>query len=339
MTSTRLTRAVVILLAGAALLPLPAPAAARAAADDFTWTVQPSGPTGPTERSQFVYDLRPGQRIDDHVAVTNLSKKALVLTAYATDAATTADGAFTLLPASRAAGDAGRWIALPKKQYTVGPGKRLILPFRLTVPKGASPGDHAAGVIASVTERRADGSGQQVNVDRRVAARVYLRVIGPVVPAVQITAVRTTFANPLVPFTRGSASVTYRIRNTGNVRVGGPVTVRTTGPFGVGLSGSGRRQLPDLLPGAEVELTDRLERVVPAAMITGTVTLDAVTSEGQLPAQTRTATVWSIPWTGLALVLLAALAAARRFRSRRASGMLPGRSGPAPAGTVSSAAA
>lgn len=337
MTRTRRAPAVAIIAACAALVPLPVPAGAHAAADEFSWTVQPSGPKGPSERSQFAYDLRPGQRIDDHVAITNLSKAPLTLTAYATDAATTADGAFTLLPASQSAGDAGRWIALPRKAYTVKPGKRLILPFRLTVPKGASPGDHAAGVIASVTERRADGSGQQVNVDRRVAARVYLRVIGPVLPAVQITAVRTEFDNPVLPFTRGAATVTYRVRNAGNVRVGGPVTVRATGLFGVGLSGERRRQLPDLLPGVEVELTDRIDGVLPAAMITGAVSLDAQSSEGPLPTRAASATVWSVPWTALLLAALVALAAFRRIRSRRASGARPGRSGSASTGPASAA--
>lgn len=322
MTGHRFVRAAAALLVGVALLPGARPA--YAADDDLRWAVQPSAASGPTDRSQFGYDLAPGQHIDDRVAITNLSRRTLTFTVYATDAATTADGSFTLLPGSRPAADLGTWIGLPRKQHTLRAGQRVVLPFRLTVPENATAGDHAAGILASVVDRRLDGQGQQVAVDRRVAARVYLRVTGPVNPAVQITALRTAYDNPLLPFARGPLTVAYRVRNTGNVRVSGTVAVRGTGLLDVPLSVTRRRDLPELLPGAEVELTERIDGTIPAGLVTGSVTVDAVTSEGALPAQIRTAPVWTVPWTALlvAALLAGAVVVLRTRRSRRA-----GRSG------------
>ncbi|HEX8627234.1 MAG TPA: DUF916 domain-containing protein [Catenuloplanes sp.] len=336
MTTHRCRPVATALVAGFAALFLVGPAPAYAADDELRWAVQPSGPQGPGERSRFGYDLAPGQRLDDRVAITNLSRRPLTFTVYATDATTTTDGSFTLLPASRPATDAGAWIGLPRKQHTARPGQRIVLPFRLTVPANATAGDHAAGILASVVERRVDGQGQQVNVDRRVAARVYLRVTGPVRPAVQITTVRTAFDNPLLPFARGPMTVTYRVRNTGNVRVTGALSVRATGLFGVPLSGTGRRELPDLLPGAEVELAQRVDGTFPAGLVTGSVALAAADRVGRLPTQTRAAAVWTVPWTFvLVLTLMAVLVGVRAHRRRRATARA-GAPGPGPVRVPSS---
>lgn len=59
-------------------------------------------------------------------------------------------------------------------------GKRADIPFEFKVPANATPGDHIGGLVASVRQTEESADGQRPEVERRVAARVYLRVTGPV---------------------------------------------------------------------------------------------------------------------------------------------------------------
>ncbi|GIG90383.1 WxL protein peptidoglycan domain-containing protein [Plantactinospora endophytica] len=324
MTVIRFRRVFAASVVAVALLAAPAGPAAAAPGDEFRWTVEPADATGAAPPGQFGYDLAPGQQRDDRVAVTNRSVRPLTVTVYATDASTSGDGAFALPPASQPAREAGAWIGLERQVRTLRPGERAVLPFRVTVPRDATPGDHAAGIVASVAEQRTDAEGQRVNVERRVGARIYLRVNGPLAPMVDVESVQVGYANSAVPFARGPATVTYRLRNPGNVRVGGTAKLRTTGLFGVPLASGQDVTLPELLPGARVTLVRRIDGVPSAGMVTATVRVEATSSEGPLPVVTRTGTVWTFPWTMLyLLVVIGAVLALLwwRRRRRRAAGV------------------
>ena len=102
------------------------------------------------------------------------------------------------------------------------------MPFTLTVPSDATPGDHTGGVLAAVTEQRTTTNGQRVNVDRRIAARVYLRVNGPLTSSLQIDRLSAAHDGPIVG--NGTVTVTYRVRNTGNVRLRATAHVSARNP-------------------------------------------------------------------------------------------------------------
>lgn len=298
-------------------------AAPEDAADTDTgmrWAVQPSGPDGPTGRSWFVYDLAPGEEIVDWVAVTNYSEIPLDFQVYATDAYTTQDGGFALLTADGRPRDVGAWVALDSGTYQVPAGHRLDIPFRVVVPDNATPGDHAGGIVASVTTRRSDATGQQVDLDQRVAARVYLRVSGPAAPELRVESVRVAYTNPVAPWDESAMTVTYVLRNTGNLRVSGTARVRVDGPFGWRLAASGDADVPELLPGSTVTVTETVTGLAPAVRLAATVEVDPVTDEAALPRVTRTATAWAVPWLILAaLVAVAGYLLVRRHRRRRAA--------------------
>lgn len=313
--SAHLVLALVVLVLGAPLA-VPAPAAAAPAAD-FTWAVQPSGKDGPTGRSYFVYDAAPGQRIDDRVAVTNLGKESMTFAVYGADAYTTTDGAFTLQPASHRATDVGAWTSFGARTYHVPAGKRVVIPFSLTVPADASPGDHAGGVVASVVQTRTTGGGK-VNLDRRVAARVYLRVAGEMRPAVRVEAMKVGYDNPLNPVGTGPVVVVYRVRNTGNVRVAGTGRVQVDASLGWRLASTEPARLPELLPGSAITITEQVNGIVPAGRLGIRVTVEATAADRALPAVTRTSGRWAVPWLWVAvLAAVAAWLAVRHVRRRR----------------------
>ncbi|WP_329110157.1 DUF916 domain-containing protein [Micromonospora sp. NBC_01699] len=312
--------------------------AAPATTPDITWAVQPSDAAGPTGRSYFAYDARPGQRIDDHVAISNLGTTPLTLTIYATDAFTAADGGFGLLPASQRPTGPGAWTSLGTRTRTVPAGQRVVVPFHLDVPANATPGDHTGGLVASVTGVGTDANGQRVNLDRRAAARVYLRVAGPLHPSLQVETLRVTHHFPLNPFDGGTMTVNYRLRNTGNVRIGGTGRVTVSGPLGWSLARTGTLDLPELLPGSAFEVRERVTGLPAAGRLTVAVAVTPSTMDVPLPGVTRTSGVWAPPWLLIAaLALLCVVAPLRRARRRRTPAS-PAPASPAPADPVAPAA-
>ncbi|MEV0398290.1 WxL protein peptidoglycan domain-containing protein [Polymorphospora rubra] len=315
MPHSRTTRlAVRLLLVSAVVLGTAPPAAAApgpptalpayAPTDEFRWSVQPSSPKGPNGRNEFAYELNPQEKITDWVGVSNLTREPLTVNLYATDAFTASDGGFALLTADQPPTGVGGWVTLPKKSYTVPAGKRADIPFELAVPANATPGDHIGGLIASVNTEERQGDGQTLNVERRVAARIYLRVTGPLTPAALITAVDVDYANPPLSF-GGDMTVTYRIANDGNVRFSGKARVQVTGPFGVRVANSELIDIPELLPDSELRLTQRLPGVFPAGPLTTTVTVNPQDASGALPSMSRDVTVWALPWPLVATLLVA----------------------------------
>ncbi|WP_214111226.1 WxL protein peptidoglycan domain-containing protein [Acrocarpospora catenulata] len=310
-----------LLTALAALAMLVLPGAPPAYADEYRWAVQPSSATGPTGRDYFVYDATPGQTITDYVGVTNLGSGPLTVNVYGTDAFTTQDGSFALLTADRPPTDVGTWIALGATGHTIEPGRRADVPFVITVPEDATPGDHVGGVVGSVAGQAISGDGQQIKVDRRVAARVYLRVQGPVRPMLSLESLTLDYDNPLNPFGGGAATITYTVRNTGNVRITADADVTLTGPLAWRLGGSGQT-LPELLPGSTITRTERYAGAFPAGRLTAEVTLDANPASGDtagLDSVARATAVWAMPWPLFAVaVLLVGLTVWRIRRRRRA---------------------
>lgn len=283
--------------------PTPSPTADSAV---NRWSVQPSGPNGPSGRNYFVYELDPGTTVTDHVAVTNLSDRPLTFEVYGTDAFNTDDGAFALLPSDQEPVDVGAWISIERRKWDIKPGKREDIPFRLTVPRNATPGDHVGGVVAAISQIGVNAQGQRVRLDQRIAARVYLRVSGEVSPAVTVESVRVDYDTPLNPVGRSDMTVTYQIRNTGNIRIGGTGTVIIDGPFGWTLARTSPFDLPELLPGATFTVTERIVGVPPALRLNATVDLAPTTIDTALPSVQRSAAVWAVPWLLLALLAAAA---------------------------------
>ncbi|GAA1643886.1 WxL protein peptidoglycan domain-containing protein [Actinoplanes couchii] len=325
---TRIATAAVAVLATLSFLPLPA----HAAAESLTWSVAPSGPEGPNGRAALDYKLDPGATVSDHVAVTNHSTQPLTLRLYPNDAFTTAGGGFDLRAGNAAATDAGAWITLGQERLTLPASSRVIVPFTVTVPANATPGDHAAGVVASLVAAGTDAAGNQVSVDHRVGTRVYLRVAGPLNPSLAVTEVRVEAATSWNPLRLPRVTADLTIANPGNVRLTGALSARVTGPFGLGARDSAPVAVPEILPGGSLRTSIVLDTVPPLFHESLTIEIRPATADGReispLPVRAVTRhSLWLVPWPQLAiLALLAALAVAwllaRRRRARRMTAAL-----------------
>lgn len=311
-----------------------APAAPAAAAPGdtaggrATFGVRPTGKNGPDNRPTFAYAATPGGIFSDQVEISNAGTKPLTLKVYASDAFTPRTGGFDLLAAGKTSADAGTWVSLAKSSVTVPARGRVVLPFTLKVPTGATPGDHSAGIVASLTSVGNDARGNKVAVDQRVGARVYLRVSGALEPRLTVEGLTTTYHPTANPFAGGRTTLTYRVRNTGNVRLGAHQKVTVGTLWGTHTTADGVADVPEILPGDAVDMTAEVKTGFPAFWLTGSVTADpmAQAGDGKLPLYTvsRDRGFWAVSWALLAilggiLLLAGAWFGARYLRRRRSA--------------------
>ncbi|WP_433060793.1 hypothetical protein [Dactylosporangium sp. CS-033363] len=281
-----LARTAVVLAAVLAVPLAPIPAAA----DAVTWTVQPATDKGPDERRWIERTLDPGQVVTEHMAVRNLGKTPTVFALTAADGYLTDKGRFNMLPADQPSKDGGTWIAV-RRDVTVGPNETLVVPFTITVPKDAAPGDHPAGIAASVLS-----SSGTVAVDSRVGFRVMMRASGAVKPAVTADRLTVRYERSWNPLRSGTVHIGYSTTNTGNVHVTPHAEAEVSELFGANTRarpvGSG-----ELLPGGSRADTAAVGGVWALGRVKTSVT---VTDAG--PPVTVAVTSWLLPWPQLVVV-------------------------------------
>ena len=290
-------------------------ASASSTTGQISWSVTPASATGPDSRVAFSYaNVKPGSTISDHVAVTNRSHQIVSFTLYATDATgTTARNGLILLPGAAKPVDIGSWASFPRhgaRLSVIIPARTgLVEAFTLAVPQNAAPGDHTGGMIASVAFQRKNALGQVVTLDERVADPIELRVAGPLHAALRVESISAGFNNTLNPFGDGSATVSYTVANTGNVRLTGSQVVSVTGPFGIA-SNVPPTRLPVVLNGDSIRLTVRAGGLYPAGPLSAHVHISPANPAGAGPipepvaATSGSASLFAVPWPLIALLIL-----------------------------------
>lgn len=281
------------------------PAPAPSPSNPVTWGTGPTDNEVGTGRPNFSYDAKPGGTLRDAIDVVNRSDRALELKIYASDAFTTESGVLDLLPADQEPVDVGTWIGLDEEELTVPAGKTVTVPFTLTVPDNATPGDHTGGIVTSLVTGETDG---QVSVDRRIGSRVMIRVAGDLRPELSVTDVQTSYGGTANPFSSGALHVTYTVTNTGNVRLAAHQTIGAAGPFGLLGQATRPADLPELLPGDSLTLDADLAGIWPTVRVDVEIALDPYASTGDVsaPPAIGGAGLWALPWGQVVLLLAVA---------------------------------
>ncbi|GAA0433725.1 hypothetical protein Acor_07950 [Acrocarpospora corrugata] len=301
----------------AVLLAVPiAPAMAEPAKPTLTWSVQPASQQGPDGRRWIELTLDPGQSVTEHLAVRNFSDGAAVFALKAADGYLTDKGRFNMLQSDQTSVDGGTWVKV-QNEITVGAKETKVVPFTITVPKDAAPGDHPAGIAATVTSARGT-----VAVESRVGFRVMMRATGTIKAAVAVNDLTASYEQSWNPFSSGTIRVKYTARNDGNIAVTGSGGVTVSGL--AGLAGrDAKTSVGQIFPGDSRVVETRIAGVWALGPLSTSVTVSPAV-EGGVPAGTaleRAAadvTVWTLPWPQLALaVLLGALLFSFRTITRR----------------------
>ncbi|QIQ03327.1 WxL protein peptidoglycan domain-containing protein [Streptomyces liangshanensis] len=328
-TATRIRTSAALLtgLVLTALVLAVLPAGSATAADgDVTWTVRTAANSYGDDRSSFSYAVNPGGQLKDAMVVANHGKSPLTLTVYAADGFTTDTGQLDLLTRDKKSVGVGAWVHAARATVTVPPGKSAQLPFTASIPENAPPGDYVGGILTSLKQ---PDDAEGINVDRRLGIRVKLRVGGTLKPQLAVEKLHLDHTTPANPFTRGDATVTYTIHNTGNAILSARQAVSIAGPFGWFRTDAARIAAPpQLLPGETWKVEVPVRDVPSAVRLTATVTLTPVLTDESGSTSTlkpthATTRAWAVPWPllllAVALIALAAVAfrQSRRTRARR----------------------
>ncbi|WP_106813788.1 WxL protein peptidoglycan domain-containing protein [Microbacterium timonense] len=301
-----------------------APSASAAQSGDVTWTVRTESNRLGADRTSFTYTLNPGATIQDGLVVANHGDQALDLAVYAADGYTTDSGQFDVLVAGADSAGIGAWLHADVDRVAVAPGGSATIPFTVTVPEKATPGDYAGGVITSLG---AEDDEAGVSVDRRLGIRIDLRVAGELTPALAVEDARVDWQGGLNPFATGDATLTYTLHNTGNTLVTSQESATVAGPFGWFARDAGEIAAPPrLLPGESWTQRVAVHDVGALFVLTATaivipVVTDAAGTTAPLEPVTATAAGWAVPWVALGILVLAGLAAffiVRRILRQRA---------------------
>ncbi|MFD5100878.1 COG1470 family protein [Streptomyces albidochromogenes] len=273
----RLLAAAAVLLGAAAPAPAAAPSAPSAAdRGGPAWTAAPSG----GGRPYFYLEGVAGTVFEDKVALTNPGGEARTVRLRGTG------------------DDSGSWIALAETEVRIPPRTRAEVPFTVTVPAGAAPGDHPGAIAAT-------GAGRSADVP------VHLRVSGPTLAALTVEDVAVE--------ERGDGAVLrYALVNRGNTALVPRLAVRAEGLLGGEILRRAPRPLPlRLAPGQRVERTEPWPGA--PALDTVEVRLTATAAGGARGEATASAVF--VPWATVTattlLVLAAAAGAVRRVRRRK----------------------
>jgi hypothetical protein len=321
--------AVLTLVAASALVAAPARAVEDAVEDDVvTWSVRPGDKTGEDGRAWVEWAADPGGSRTEHMVVTNHSDDAVEFRLSSADGYFTDTGRFNMLPSDQESVAAGTWIELPES-VTVPAGSAEVVPYTVAVPDDAEPGDHAAGVAASV---RSTGGGE-VAVESRVGFRVMTRVLGELAPSLGLTASASWTGDPN-PFEAGAVDVAYALENTGNTRLNTRPEISLSGPFGLGELTLRGEEIVEIAPGETRRGTVRFRDAWPLVAYDVSVVAQPLPISDELSfddaerGSART-TVLAMPWPQLLVLILAALLTTwsvwRRRREQRRTAELVAR--------------
>lgn len=302
------------------------PTSAQAAEGDEATGVslRPAEASGAFDgRTNFRYKADPGQTVQDYAAVVNTGTEPNEFTLIATDAFNDEKGDFALLPTDDEPKLLGRWITFEnganRMKVTLQPGEGRLVPFTLALPADATPGDHVGGIVASVLT-----AGGQVQLDRRVAIRLYARVSGDLQPALTITSLSAAHTGDWWNPASGAVTVKYTIHNPGNVALAANVEGGVNTWFGVNLATQTSSAIKEILPGNsasyEFELPGIGQWVYLNAYLHVVPFVDNTDVSTYVPAapSDRDTVLFALPWTVLIALLIAAGVVALIVRRRRA---------------------
>ena len=290
--SPRVRPAVLLMLATLGLVGCFARPAAAA-----EWTVKTATNQFGDGRQDYRYTVNPGGNVQDGIVVVNPGTTPLHLSLYGADAFTTPEGRLDLDAQDAKATGVSAWTQPAQADVTVPANGSVEVPFAITLPKDAKPGDYVGGIVTA-------------DADQRVPIQIRLRVGGALRPSLAVEHVGVDHSGSANPFAKGDATVTYAIHNTGNTILTVRQTVKVSGPFGRwGAAAPKLADSPALLPGETWKVSAPVQDVAQALRLTATVTAvplltDAAGSTAPLAAVKASGHAWVVPWALLVAIVV-----------------------------------
>ncbi|WP_345675976.1 WxL protein peptidoglycan domain-containing protein [Yinghuangia aomiensis] len=299
------------------------------------WSVDPYVPPGTDQnnRRYFYMDGAAGETLTDTAVVANSSDHPITLKLFGADAFNTPrDGAFSVRQFTDKMKGVGLWLKVANGQdtLTIQPQTRVAVPFSITIPADATPGDWVGGIMALNPDAIGQQTQGQLKVDLKmqVGARIYLNVKGPRMPAMDVRDVRIQRDTGFSQFFGSSdAEVHYKVVNKGNVIIRPVTDIKATGIFGRTLLDKKHdptKAGPEIFPGQEVELVVKWHDAPLLDRVNFKVSATSDTQDGGQPlGDSESVSYTAVPWPALlilAILLIVGSVAWQLLRNRKRGG-------------------
>lgn len=280
-------RAAALTAAAFCLVSFGTSAAALAAGDSDIPAVDivPVGTTtqDPNQGLWFVQRMAPGTEAHGEARLINPANVAQTVTVFARELDFNDTGTPSLSIDPNAG--IGSWVTFDKQTVTVPPQQRIDIGYTVHAPNDAEPGDHT-GVLVAQSSPVAIGA--HLQLVKRIATRFYVTIPGKAVVGYALRELQTHVDNPLWP---GSEHAQISVVNTGNIRFVPDVFINGKPAFG-----------------SHLVLTRSVEvfrSTVHVPWYGGPVHIRVTATADGGARETVTKTVWVVPWSLLAIVLVA----------------------------------
>lgn len=298
--------------------------AVPAHAGKIGFSAEPATPSGEIDksRSRFDYQVEPGTSRTDQIYVMNMGTQPILLTVYANDARSLIDGTYDVGTLDETPTDAGSWVKFANgassTTIALKNQQAISVPFTLTVPVNAQPGDHVAGIAV-----QSGGLGKgQIKIAQRIVTRLYARVPGALTPQLTISNLVAKY-NPSLNPLDGTVNLSFTINNPGNVALKADVAASATTIFGVGAGSISNAQVEELTPGTSrvysmsIRGAGQWVYLNPKIVLTPRIDSTAI-NPGAMGVVEREQALWIFPYGWLA-ILTVIVASLILWRSRMAS--------------------
>ncbi len=109
-----------------------------------------SAGTATTSKGYFILKAQLNETLNDAIIVSNPGTVPVKLLVYAVDATTGQQSGIDYLTQTAPQTDVGSWVTLGTTTVDLEPNKQLTIPFKVTIPKDALPGQHLGGIAAQL---------------------------------------------------------------------------------------------------------------------------------------------------------------------------------------------
>lgn len=133
------------------------------------FTIYPSYMHG-DNKSWIIRDIEQGKEVKEYVTIENLTNEPQEI-AIDLREATEKNGTF--LPVeNREYRDLGLWTNLSQTDITLAPYEKQKVPLKISIPENANTDEYKATILASITEKNAQG----ISITTRIGVRMYINV-------------------------------------------------------------------------------------------------------------------------------------------------------------------